>query len=121
MITVTSLSKYYGHQPAVDDISFEVPKGQILGLLGPNGAGKSTTMKMLTGYLAPTSGNITVAGHDVLTDSLAVRRSIGYLPENNPLYDDMNVLDHLQFVVRMREIPALRVRDRLRSVIDVCG
>jgi ABC-2 type transport system ATP-binding protein len=121
MITVTSLSKYYGHQPAVDDISFEVPKGQILGLLGPNGAGKSTTMKMLTGYLAPTSGNITVAGHDVLTDSLAVRRSIGYLPENNPLYDDMNVLDHLQFVVRMREIPVARVRDRLRSVIDVCG
>ncbi len=121
MINVTSLSKYYGHQPAVDDISFEVPKGQILGLLGPNGAGKSTTMKMLTGYLAPTSGNITVAGHDVLTDSLAVRRSIGYLPENNPLYDDMNVLDHLQFVVRMREIPAARVRDRLRSVIDVCG
>ncbi|MCD6151953.1 MAG: ATP-binding cassette domain-containing protein [Deltaproteobacteria bacterium] len=121
MINVTSLSKYYGHQPAVDDISFEVPKGQILGLLGPNGAGKSTTMKMLTGYLAPTSGNITVAGHDVLTDSLAVRRSIGYLPENNPLYDDMNVLDHLQFVVRMREIPAARVRERLRSVIDVCG
>ena len=121
MITVTSLSKYYGRQPAVDDISFEVPKGQILGLLGPNGAGKSTTMKMLTGYLAPTSGNITVAGHDVLTDSLAVRRSIGYLPENNPLYDDMNVLDHLQFVVRMREIPAARVRERLRSVIDVCG
>jgi ABC-2 type transport system ATP-binding protein len=121
MINVTSLSKYYGHQPAVDDISFEVPKGQILGLLGPNGAGKSTTMKMLTGYLAPTSGNIAVAGHDVLTDSLAVRRSIGYLPENNPLYDDMNVLDHLQFVVRMREIPVARVRDRLRSVIDVCG
>ncbi len=121
MITVASLSKYYGRQPAVDNISFEVPKGQILGLLGPNGAGKSTTMKMLTGYLAPTSGNITVAGHDVLTDSLAVRRSIGYLPENNPLYDEMNVLDHLQFVVRMREIPAARVRDRLRSVIDVCG
>ena len=121
MITVTSLSKYYGRQPAVDNISFEVPKGQILGLLGPNGAGKSTTMKMLTGYLAPTSGSISVAGHDVLTNSLALRRSIGYLPENNPLYDEMNVLDHLQFVVRMREIPAARVRDRLRSVIDVCG
>ncbi|MEA2109330.1 MAG: ATP-binding cassette domain-containing protein [Pseudomonadota bacterium] len=121
MITVTSLSKYYGHQPAVDDISFEVPKGQILGLLGPNGAGKSTTMKMLTGYLAPTSGSISVADHDVLTESLAVRRSIGYLPENNPLYDEMNVLDHLQFVVRMREVPEARVRDRLRSVIDVCG
>lgn len=121
MISVTSLSKYYGRQPAVDDISFEVPKGQILGLLGPNGAGKSTTMKMLTGYLAPTSGSIAVAGHDVLTDSLAVRRAIGYLPENNPLYDDMNVLDHLQFAVRMREIPAAMVRDRLRSVIAVCG
>ena len=121
MISVHSLSKYYGHQPAVDDISFAVPKGQILGLLGPNGAGKSTTMKMLTGYLAPTSGSIAVAGHDVLKDSLAVRRAIGYLPENNPLYDDMNVLDHLQFVVRMREIPASRVRDRLRSVIAACG
>lgn len=121
MISVTSLSKYYGRQPAVDDISFEVPKGQILGLLGPNGAGKSTTMKMLTGYLSPTSGSIAVAGHDVLTDSLAVRRAIGYLPENNPLYDDMNVLDHLQFAVRMREIPAAMVRDRLRSVIAVCG
>jgi len=121
MITVTSLSKYYGRQAAVDNISFEVPKGQILGLLGPNGAGKSTTMRMLTGYLAPTSGSISVAGHDVLTESLAVRRAIGYLPENNPLYDDMNVLDHLQFVVRMREIPAAQVRERLRSVIDVCG
>ncbi|MBW1645692.1 MAG: ATP-binding cassette domain-containing protein [Deltaproteobacteria bacterium] len=121
MIEVTSLTKRFPHQLAVDNISFAVPRGQILGLLGPNGAGKSTTMKMMTGYLAPTSGRITIAGHDVLTDSLAVRRSLGYLPENNPLYDEMNVLDHLMFAVRMRDIPALEVRDRLRRVITVCG
>ncbi len=121
MISVTSLTKRFSHQVAVDGISFLVPKGQILGLLGPNGAGKSTTMKMMTGYLAPSSGRISIAGHDVLTDSLAVRRSLGYLPENNPLYDEMNVLDHLMFAVRMRDIPAMEVRDRLRRVIGVCG
>ncbi|MBN2333169.1 MAG: ATP-binding cassette domain-containing protein [Deltaproteobacteria bacterium] len=121
MITVTSLSKQFDRVPAVNDISFTVPKGQILGLLGPNGAGKSTTMKMLTGYLSPSAGTVAIAGHDVLTDSLAVRRSLGYLPESNPLYDEMNVLDQLLFAVRMREVPASRVRDRMRTVIRVCG
>src|SRR3970282_52776 len=88
-IKVTNLTKYYGNTLAVDDISFEVSKGEILGFLGPNGAGKSTTMKIITTYLPPTTGTVSVDGDDVEEDSLAVRRKIGYLPEQNPLYMDM--------------------------------
>ena len=97
-VVVEHLSKYYGDQKAVDDISFQVGKGEILGFLGPNGAGKSTTMKMLTGYLPPASGKIEIAGTDMLQHPLEVRRHIGYLPEHNPLYLDMYVREFLHFV-----------------------
>lgn len=97
-VEVSHLSKIYGEQYAVNDISFKVGKGQILGFLGPNGAGKSTTMKMLTGYLPPASGAISVAGINMLTDALEGRRHIGYLPENNPLYLDMYVKEFLSFI-----------------------
>lgn len=90
-VEVKNLSKVYGGQRAVDDISFTVERGQILGFLGPNGAGKSTTMKVATCYLPPSAGTVLVAGHDVVQEPIAVRRSVGYLPEHNPLYLDMYV------------------------------
>lgn len=103
-VEVRHLSKVYGEQFAVNDISFKVGKGQILGFLGPNGAGKSTTMKMLTGYLPPASGEISVAGINMLTDALEGRRHIGYLPENNPLYLDMYVKEFLQFIAEIYKL-----------------
>ncbi|MFN8282604.1 MAG: gliding motility-associated ABC transporter ATP-binding subunit GldA [Chitinophagales bacterium] len=101
-IQVNNLSKTYGEQKAVDAISFEVKKGEILGFLGPNGAGKSTTMKMLTCYIPPTSGNATVCGFDVIQQPLEVRQKIGYLPENNPLYYDMYVKEFLEFALKIQ-------------------
>lgn len=97
-IKVKNLSKHYHQQKAVDEISFEAKPGKILGFLGPNGAGKSTTMKMLTGYLAPTAGDAEICGKSILTDDLAVKRLIGYLPENTPLYNDMYIKEFLSFV-----------------------
>ena len=97
-VIVSNLTKTFGDQRAVDDLSFEVKPGEILGFLGPNGAGKSTTMKMITTYLQPTSGTATVCGHDVIKDQMDVRRHIGYLPEHNPLYKDMYVKEYLGFV-----------------------
>ncbi len=105
MIEVSHLTKNYGARRAVDDLSFSVPTGQIVGLLGPNGAGKSTTMNMLTGYLAPTSGTVTIEGHDILDDPIQARRCIGYLPEIPPLYQDMKVNEYLRFVAELRGIP----------------
>jgi ABC-2 type transport system ATP-binding protein len=101
-IEARELSKHYGHLVAVDRLSFDVSAGEVLGFLGPNGAGKSTTMKMLTGFLAPTSGTAVVNGHDIVTDSLAARRCIGYLPEGAPAYGEMTVRDFLEFVARAR-------------------
>src|SRR4026209_1557515 len=97
MIQVENLTKDYGAFRAVDKVTFNVRKGEVLGFLGPNGAGKSTTMKMLTCYLAPTGGRARVAGFDVFDHSLEVRRRIGYLPEDTPLYKDMTVLEYLRF------------------------
>ena len=97
-IKVKNLSKHYHQQKAVDEISFEAKPGKILGFLGPNGAGKSTTMKMLTGYLAPTTGDAEICGKSILNDGLAVKRLIGYLPENTPLYNDMYIKEFLSFV-----------------------
>src|SRR6266498_3182204 len=97
-INVSNLTKYYGTSLAVDNISFQVSKGEILGFLGPNGAGKTTTMKIITTYMPPTSGGIKVDGLDVEDNSLEVRRKIGYLPELNPLYLDMNVKEYLDYV-----------------------
>lgn len=105
MIDVQNLTKWYGPVLAVDDVSFHVEPGQIVGFLGPNGAGKSTTLKILTCYLPATSGHATVAGHDVLTESLAVRRQVGYMPESVPLYPDMRVREYLHFRAGLRDIP----------------
>ncbi len=113
MIDVKHLTKWYSRVLAVDDISFHVDKGMIVGFLGPNGAGKSTTLKILTSYLPATSGKVAIAGHDVLEDSLEVRRNIGYMPEAVPLYPEMRVRELLMFRAAMRDIPA---RDRKTAV-----
>jgi ABC-2 type transport system ATP-binding protein len=120
-IKVNNLTKYYGDYLAVDNISFEAKKGEILGFLGPNGAGKSTTMKIITTYLPPTSGTIEVDGFDVEDKSLEVRKKLGYLPELNPLYYDMNPVDYLDFVARLDGIPAADIKKRREEMIRVCG
>ena len=121
LIRVEHLTKRYGAVTAVNDISFDVPKGEVLGFLGPNGAGKSTTMKMLTCYLAPTAGRAEVAGFDVYTQSLEVRRRIGYLPEDTPLYKDMLVLEYLDYVTELRRIPRPERRKRIKQIGEVTG
>jgi ABC-2 type transport system ATP-binding protein len=121
MIRVESLTKDYGPFRAVDKVTFNVRKGEVLGFLGPNGAGKSTTMKMLTCYLAPTAGRATVAGHDVYEDSLAVRKRLGYLPEDTPLYRDMTVLEYLQFTAEMRQMDPAKSPARIKEVGGRCG
>jgi ABC-2 type transport system ATP-binding protein len=122
MIHVEQLTKDYGTgRPAVDAISFDVRAGEVLGFLGPNGAGKTTTMKILTSFLAPTSGRARIAGHDVYDDSLAVRRRIGYLPEDTPLYKDMTVLEYLEFICDVRDVPASSRTSRLRRAVEQCG
>jgi ABC-2 type transport system ATP-binding protein len=121
MIRAERLAKRYGDRLAVNEISFEVPRGQVLGFLGPNGAGKSTTMKMLTCYLTPTSGRAEVAGFDVYSRSLEVRRRIGYLPEDTPLYKDMTVLAYLEYVTQLRGVPAAERRPRIKKVGEVTG
>ena len=113
MIEAEKLTKYYDKVAAIEDVSFTVEKGEIVGFLGPNGAGKTTTMRILTGFLPPSSGTARVAGHDILTDSLQVRRRIGYLPEAVPLYTDMKVAAYLEFVA---EVKGLERRERRRSV-----
>lgn len=120
-IKVTNLTKYYGENLAVDDISFEVTKGEILGFLGPNGAGKTTTMKVITTFLSPTSGKITVDDIDVEENSLEVRKKLGYLPEQNPLYFDMNVVDYLDYVASLDGIADNKIKSRREEMIDVCG
>jgi ABC-2 type transport system ATP-binding protein len=121
MIRVDRLAKRYGERLAVNEISFEVPRGQVLGFLGPNGAGKSTTMKMLTCFLTPTSGRAEVAGFDVYGDSLEVRRRLGYLPEDTPLYRDMTVLEYLEYVTSLRRIPRADRRPRIKKIGEVTG
>lgn len=120
-IKATNLTKYYGTTLAVDDITFEVNKGEILGFLGPNGAGKSTTMKILTTYLPPTSGTVEIDGLDVEVNSLDVRRKIGYLPEQNPLYFDMDVVSYLDYVAALDGIPKENIKKRREEMIHVCG
>ena len=117
-IEVSHLSKFYGEQAAVNDISFSVGKGEIVGFLGPNGAGKSTTMKIITGFIPGTSGEVKVCGIPVDIDSLETRRKIGYLPENNPLYLDMYVREYLEFVGKIYKVPNLkkRVDEMIRQV-----
>ncbi|MCS7029707.1 MAG: gliding motility-associated ABC transporter ATP-binding subunit GldA [Bacteroidia bacterium] len=121
MIVLESVTKIYGKQIAVDNISFTVQQGEILGFLGPNGAGKSTTMKMITTYLTPTAGKITVCGLDTQTQYMQVREKIGYLPEHNPLYLDMYVKEYLLFVAKINHIPRREVRSRIAEMIEICG
>lgn len=121
MIRAKGLTMHYGPVVALDDVSFDVNKGEIVGLLGPNGAGKSTAMKILTTYLYPTRGTAEVAGLDVLSDPLNVRRKIGYLPEVLPLYLDMEVRTYLHFVARARGLSGSQLKQRTEEVIDKCG
>ncbi len=121
MIKVKGVSKSYGSTLAVDNVSFSVSRGEIVGFLGPNGAGKTTMMKVLTCFLAPSSGTASVAGHDVIDEPLAVRRSIGYLPENTPLYEEMGVLGYLRHMGQLRGVPHGQLRSRIDDLIDICG
>ncbi len=121
MIEVQGLTKIYGATPAVEDVTFTVPQGQVLGFLGPNGAGKTTTMRILTGYLPPSAGSARVAGLDVVRDSLAMRRRIGYLPENVPLYPEMTVSGYLDFVGALKRMPGRERKSRLPIVLAQCG
>lgn len=118
-IEVKNVFKYFGEQAAVKDISFSVNKGEIVGFLGPNGAGKSTTMRMITGFLPVSSGEIYVSGLKVGTDNLKAQQKIGYLPENNPLYVDMYVKEYLEFVGRIYKVPNLK--NRIKDMIDAVG
>jgi len=121
MITVTDLTKRYARHTAVDHISFEVHKGQIVGFLGPNGAGKTTTMRMLTCFLPPTSGTATVAGFDVLEQSFEVKKRIGYLPETPPLYPEMRTVEYLQFVGSLKGLAKAELAKRVDYVCDRCA
>ncbi|NQW24185.1 MAG: ATP-binding cassette domain-containing protein [SAR202 cluster bacterium] len=119
MIRAESLTHYYGPYPAIQDVSFDVKKGEILGFLGPNGAGKTTTMRILTGYLPPTRGKVTLDGFDVVEQSLEARRRVGYLPETVPLYTDMSVTSYLKYMGTLRGMSAAAIKSRLGDVIDV--
>jgi ABC-2 type transport system ATP-binding protein len=120
-IEVSQLSKIYGTQHAVDAISFQLKKGEIVGFLGPNGAGKSTTMKMITGYLEPTAGSILVGGVNVAENPIEIRKKIGYLPESNPLYFDMYVREYLLFAASLHQIDKTKIMDKVEEVIALTG
>ncbi len=120
-ITVENVTRRYGTQKAVDNISFHVRTGEVLGFLGPNGAGKTTTMKIITGLLAPNSGDVTVGNYSVLKNPEQVKRLIGYLPENNPLYPDMGVIDYLEYSARLQGIAREKIKPRLAEMIRICG
>jgi ABC-2 type transport system ATP-binding protein len=121
MIQVEQLTKYYHDLCAVDQISFNIQKGEILGLLGPNGAGKTTTLRMLTGYLRPSAGKIQVKNYAIDTDAQEIKKLIGYLPESAPLYGDMLVYDYLNYVADIRGIDPSKKLDRLRTMAGLCG
>ena len=120
MIEVQNLSRRFGSKLAVDDVSFQVNKGEVLGFLGPNGAGKSTTMRMITGYLAPSSGRAKVCGFDVASQPLEAKRRIGYLPESAPSWPDMRVIDFLRFAARVRGLEGEAQREAMRRVVSQC-
>ena len=118
-IVVEKVSKIYGQQRALNDVSFEIHRGEIVGFLGPNGAGKSTMMKIITCYIPPSSGKVKVCGHDVMEQSIEAKRCIGYLPEHNPLYTDMYVREYLSFVAGMYQIK--NVKARVEEMIETVG
>lgn len=120
-VTVSNLTKKYQTQRAVDNISFEVKTGEVLGFLGPNGAGKTTTMKIITGYMAPSEGDAKINGISVLEEPEKVKKMIGYLPESNPLYHDMPVLEYLEFIAELQNVPKEKIKDRLAQMVKICG
>ncbi len=121
MIEAKALSRYYGPFVAVRNISFTIPQGQVVAFLGPNGAGKTTMMRMLTGYLAPSSGEAAIAGFDVRTNRIEASRCLGYLPENGPLYPDMTPLELLTFFGEARELSPTTLKRRIDEVVDLCA
>ena len=121
MITVEHLTRRFADVVAVDDISFHIERGEVVGFLGPNGAGKTTTMRIITGFLPATAGTVTVAGYDVAAQSLEARRHIGYLPENVPLYPEMRVSEYLDFRGKLKGLPRQRRRSRAAEVMERCG
>jgi ABC-2 type transport system ATP-binding protein len=121
MIQVENLTKYYGDVCAVSQINIDIPGGEILGLLGPNGAGKTTTLRMLTGFLKPTSGTVRVKEYRIEDQALEIKKILGYLPESAPLYHEMLVFDYLQYVAGIREIPRPQRLARIRRLADLCG
>ena len=120
MIEVENLTKVFVDTAVVDDVSFFVPEGQVLGFLGPNGAGKTTTMRMITGFLPPSSGRVIVGGEDLDRNPVAMRRKIGYLPENVPLYPEMRVSEYLRFRAEVEEIPRNQITVNLNEVLERC-
>ena len=120
MIEVRDLTHYYGPYAAIEDVSFDVQRGEILGFLGPNGAGKTTTMRILTGFMPPTRGQVSLDGNDIVEQSLEVRKRVGYLPETVPLYTDMTVSNYLRYMGTLRKMPRRNIKRRIGEVIDVC-
>jgi len=120
-VVIKNLTKRYRGFKAIDDISFRINQGEVLGFLGPNGAGKSTTMKIITTYIAPSDGDVEVGGYSILTHPQEVRKQIGYLPENNPLYLDMPIMDYLAFSARLQGVAQAKVQQRVNEMIKVCG
>jgi ABC-2 type transport system ATP-binding protein len=121
MIEAKGLSKFYGHFAATKDVTFNVRQGEVVAFLGPNGAGKSTTMKLLTGFLAPSAGTARIAGHDMFKDRMLGATRLGYLPENGPLYPDMTPRSLLEFFANVRGIAGRERRERIHSVIEICA
>lgn len=120
-VSVEHISKRYGFQTAVDDVSFKVHTGEIVGFLGPNGAGKTTTMKIITCFMGPDHGNVKVGGVSVLEHPTFVKKNIGYLPESNPLYKEMPILDYLAFAAEIQGVPRPRIRERILEMVQICG
>src|SRR5580698_4504606 len=120
-VVIKNLTKKYKGVKAIDNINFSVNNGEILGFLGPNGAGKSTTMKIITSYLSPSDGDVEIGGHSVLNEPEEVKKLIGYLPENNPLYLDMPVIDYLEFTAALQGIPKDKINERIYEMIRTCG
>lgn len=120
-ITVENLTKQYGSQKAIDSISFEVKPGEILGFLGPNGAGKTTTMKIITCFMAPTEGDVKVGDYSIYENQEAIKKQIGYLPENNPLYYEMPVLEYLDFVAELQGVEKNKIRNRIVEMVHLTG
>jgi ABC-2 type transport system ATP-binding protein len=121
VISVRNLSKHYGEVVAVQDVTFDVAEGEVMGFLGPNGAGKSTTIRILTGYIPASAGTVTVAGFDALSESLAIRQKLGYLPENVPLYPELRVEEYLRYRGRLKGVPVRELKAAVERVMGQCG